>query len=200
MQMFPLCRLRPRRHTSNQASSQLLIGGRDASKSRLHEDVSQIRRFNFSEFKRAESQTGFLKEGLRSAAKPVELAAIPFRRPPSPGAFKMWHRLVRLRQLPAQLAAFRCLPIECLRYRAGTSHFAEKEHFDLELTSVIMNLQKVSDANLARRLGALAVGLDSTEFAGACGNRPSLKEPRRPEPFVDSDARHCSILALSLHW
>ena len=55
--------------------------------------------------------------------------------------------------------------------------------------------QHVSDADLTRGFGGLAVRLNPAEFAGSRGQGSSLEESGGPEPFVDSHGGHDSIFA-----
>ena len=63
----------------------------------------------------------------------------------------------------------------------------EREHFDFEVAGVVSDLEHVANANLARRLGLLAVGLDAAEIAGAGSEGPSFKEAGSPEEFVEAE-------------
>ena len=60
----------------------------------------------------------------------------------------------------------------------------------MELSTVVGHPHHISNADLARGLGGLAVGLNSAEFTRARGQRPRLEESGGPEPFVDSYGGH----------
>src|SRR5271165_4472117 len=92
--------------------------------------------------------------------------------------------LALFRELLARLAAGFGFPIERLCDGCRSGHLAEKEHFNLKVAAVVLDLQQVAGADFARGLGRLPVGMNAAEFKGARGQRASLEESRGPEPFV----------------
>lgn len=90
----------------------------------------------------------------------------------------------------AQVAAGFSFPVKRLRHRGWPANLAESENFDLKVSTIIGHAQPVADANLARGLGGLAIGLNSAQFAGLRRQRPCLEKSRGPEPFVHAYAGH----------
>jgi hypothetical protein len=71
------------------------------------------------------------------------------------------------------------------------------QDFDFKLMGISLDAQQVANANLSGRLGGLIVALDPAQIASTCGQSAGLKEPPGPEPFVNSNAGHKGIQALS---
>jgi hypothetical protein len=90
----------------------------------------------------------------------------------------------------AEFAAGIGFVVESLRDRRRTARVAELQDFHLEDSAVVGDSQHVPDADFARRLGGLAVGLNPAELAGLCGEGACLEESGGPEPFVDADGGH----------
>ena len=87
-----------------------------------------------------------------------------------------------------------CFAIECLSYQRRSSDFTEKQHLDLKLTSLGADLHEVPNANLARRFHRLIVGSNPAQLTGSCSQATRFEESGGPEPFVDPNAGHSSIL------
>ena len=124
-----------------------------------------------------------------SPPKSFNIPPVPLRRPslcPSVGL----HRLFpfRLRLYPLLPAGLRLLK-ERLGHRHRPAHVAQQKHLHLEYPAVVLDLQHVSHADFARGLRRVAIGVDPVQVAGLCRQRPRLKEPRRPQPLVDSYSR-----------
>src|ERR1019366_4763887 len=107
----------------------------------------------------------------------------------------MWHRFTLLCQFSPQLPAHFCLTVERPRNLRRAAHLTEKYDLHLKLARVVLHLQQVADADLARSLGSLSVRRNPAEFARPCSERARLKESGGPEPLVHSHAGHCPILA-----
>src|ERR1019366_2010507 len=89
-------------------------------------------------------------------------------------------------QLPARLG----LAVESLRNRSRAANVAEQQDFHLKVAAVVGNSQAVSNPDLARSLGGLPVGLNPTEFTGACGQGSRLEESGGPKPLVHAHGGH----------
>src|SRR5260370_35747314 len=106
----------------------------------------------------------------------------------------MRHCFALFCQLQAQLPARLRLTVERLRNRRRAAHLTEGQNLHQKIAAIVLHLQKVADANVARRLGWLSVGLDPSEFTCPSGERARLEEPGGPEPLVHSHAVHNLIL------
>lgn len=81
--------------------------------------------------------------------------------------FETRHRFAFLGQLESQCAAGFRLAVERLRNRGGSAHFAQDQYFHLKSAAVVLDLQQIADANVARGFDGLPVGFYAAEFAGA---------------------------------
>ena len=129
-----------------------------------------------------------------SASKPVDFTAIAFRWLALPQRFEMRHRFALFRQLEPQLPARVGLAVERLRNRRRAAHLAENQDFHLKIAAIVLHLQQVADADLARRFGCLSVGFNPAELTCPGSKRARLEESGRPQPLVYSHAGHDSIL------
>src|SRR5205809_3962361 len=117
-------------------------------------------------------------------------AAIAFRWPALGGRFKLLRCFALLCRLQARLPARFCLAVEGLRNRGGAAHLAEKQDFYLKVAALVDHTQHVANADLARSLGRLPVGLNPAEFTGPRRQYPRLEEPGGPKPFIHSHGGH----------
>src|SRR5437016_8302708 len=106
----------------------------------------------------------------------------------------MRHRFALFRQLQPQLPARLCLTRERLRNRRRTAHLTENQDLHLKVATVVLYLQQIAKADLARSLCLLSVGLNPAEFTGPCSERARLEESGSPEPLIHSYAGHNPIL------
>src|SRR5437016_13050417 len=102
----------------------------------------------------------------------------------------MRHRFALFRQLQPQRPALLCLTVERLRNRRRTAHLTEDQDLHLKVATVVLHLQQIADADLARSLGWLSVRLNPAEFTGPSSERARLEESGSPEPLVHSYAGH----------
>src|SRR5580704_14376465 len=112
------------------------------------------------------------------------LPPIPLRRSALGRWRKIHHQLSLLRDFHPQITARLRLPIERARHRRRAAHFAEQQHLHLKIAALGSDLQKVTDPDIARRLGRLAVDLNAAQLTCPRSQRPSLEKPGSPEPLV----------------
>ena len=98
----------------------------------------------------------------------------------------MRKRLSILSSFPAHLFAFFCFAIECHGNARGSTHFAQRQNFDFEVTAGSFDVQAIANLHIARRLRKLAVRLDPPKFTRGCGNGPGLEKSGRPQVLIDS--------------
>ena len=100
--------------------------------------------------------------------------------------------------LLAALPACVGFAVEGLRLGGGAAGVAQGEDFDLKRAAFSLDLEHVAHTHGAGRLGALAIGLNAAELAGAGGKVARFEEAGGPKPFVDTDG--CGGLGgLGLH-
>jgi hypothetical protein len=131
---------------------------------------------------------------LYPTPKPVEFTAIAFRWSAFTRRLEMGDELAILSQLQPQFPALLFLTVERLRERRRTAHITQQQDPQLEVTGVILHLQHVTDADLARSLGWLSIARNPTEFARLCSERARLEEAGGPEPLVHSHVGHSPII------
>jgi len=93
-------------------------------------------------------------------------------------------------QLQSKLAACIGFTTESLGDCRRTTHYAELQNFNFKLVGVSFDAQQVAKADVAPRLGRLAVALNPAEIASPCSHGACLEKPRGPKPFVNANARH----------
>lgn len=81
--------------------------------------------------------------------------------------FETRHRFALFGQFQAQFAAGIGLAVKHLGDRGRSTHFAEREHFDLKSAAVVFDLQHVAGADIARGLDRLSIALNSAQFTSA---------------------------------
>ena len=104
------------------------------------------------------------------------------------------HGLALFGEFEARFAAGIRLAVERLGNGGGAAHLAEFQNLDLEQAAFIFNLQHVAGVDIARWLGAHAAGEDAADVAGLAGEGAGLEEARGPEPLVDADGIHLSMV------
>src|SRR4051794_3162735 len=109
----------------------------------------------------------------------------------------MWHLFALFRGLSSRFLALLCLQIERLRHHGRSAPVAEQQDRNLEIARVVLDVQHISNAHFARGFRWLPVALNPAEFTGSAGNRPRLKKPGGPKPFIDPHAVHHLILVRS---
>lgn len=107
--------------------------------------------------------------GEAPASELDDLSAIAFRWSASGQLFELLHRPALGRHFQTQFVAGLSLAVKRLGHRSRAARFAQQEDFYLEIAARIGHPQHVSNLNLARRLGGLAIGLNSAEFTGSRG-------------------------------
>lgn len=133
--------------------------------------------------------------GLRPAPEVDDFAAIALGWTISGGGFKeCGHGLALGGGFLAGFAAGLGFAVKRLRHRGGAAHIAEREHLDLEDSTIVGDGEHVAFAYLTCGLGILPVELNASQVAGARGERTGLEEAGGPKPLVDSYGRHASIL------
>jgi hypothetical protein len=110
-----------------------------------------------------------IPEGSASPAELDDSSAIAFGGPVGGQLLELTHCLALGCYLQTLLDAGFCFAIESLRDRRGASDVAEQQDFDLKVAAFVGYLQHISDADLARGFGRLAVALDSAETTGMRG-------------------------------
>ncbi len=86
------------------------------------------------------------------------------------------------------------LAVKGLRHRGRTADLAHRQDLHFKVAALGPDLQHVAGLHLARGLGRLMMEFDAAQLAGTRRQGPALEEPRRPQPLVDPDAGHPSIL------
>ena len=84
--------------------------------------------------------------------------------------------------------------VERPRHRSRPANNAEFLDLHLKLFSFRLDLQQVSHANLACRLGRLLVALNAAQVTSSRRQGACLEEPGGPKPFIDAYAIHEVIL------
>src|ERR1700722_10068457 len=108
------------------------------------------------------------------------------------------HQLPLLRHLLPRLLALLGLAIELLCDRRRPQHVAQLQHLDLELPTLVLDAQHVSQAHLACRLGRLPIRGNPVQVARLRSLLPCFEKPRRPQPLIDPSPSHPSILSRPL--
>lgn len=98
-------------------------------------------------------------------------------------------------ELHAQLAAGVGFAIKGLSDSGRAADGTEGKDLDLKLMCFGLDLQQIAKMNFASRFGRLVIGLNSAQVTGAGSESSSLEEACGPEPFVDANAGHGSIVA-----
>ena len=94
----------------------------------------------------------------------------------------------------ASRCTFRRFFIQGLRDRCGTALVAKLTHADRTLQCAEMELQLIADAQILRRLHALAVQPDFAAFKRLLRQGTRLVESCRPQPLIDTHgARYAGI-------
>jgi hypothetical protein len=94
----------------------------------------------------------------------------------------------------ACITALLGFPIERLCHRRRATNIAEQNYIDFKVPTFVLDLQEVTDADVVRSLRGLLVTLNSSELTSAGCHGASFEEPRSPEPFVETHARHDAYL------
>ncbi len=81
----------------------------------------------------------------------------------------MGHGFSFFDELKAGSAAGLGFAVEGLGDDGGAAHFADTENLDLERAGIVLHLQQITDPHFAGGFGGLAVGFNSVEITGACG-------------------------------
>jgi len=99
-----------------------------------------------------------------------------------------------LDHLHAQFPAGLSFAVEGLSHRGRAAHLAEQQDFHLKIAALSLDLQEVADADVACRLHRLLVGFNPAKFAGARRQAARLEKTGRPQPLINANASHWSIL------
>jgi hypothetical protein len=70
--------------------------------------------------------------------------------------------------------------VKGLRHGCGTADSADQQNLNLKNPTLVFNAELVAGANLAGRLGSLAVRLNAANVAGSRGYSACLEEARGP--------------------
>jgi hypothetical protein len=102
-------------------------------------------------------------------------------------------RLALLSSLNSQFAAGFALAIERLRNCRRTTHLAQKQDFQFEISRFCLDVQEVANVYLACRLGRLPIRLNPAEITRARGQSACLEKSRCPQPLINTNAGHDSF-------
>ena len=122
------------------------------------------------------------------------MAAVAFGRASGGQLFKLLEGFALGGDFLAEFAAGFGFAVESLRDGGWAADFTEQQDFDLEVAAVVGDAQHVSYANFACGLGGLCVGLNAAEFTGAGCQGPRFEKAGCPQPLVDPNGGHTSIL------
>gem|GEM_PF-4382961 len=101
--------------------------------------------------------------GLLTPSEPRQLSTIAFGGP-SFKKIELRHRPSFLGELLAKLAAGLCLLVKRLSGGSRAAHLAQLQNFDLELTTVVLDLQQVAHTHFTCRFGWLAIRTDPAQL------------------------------------
>jgi hypothetical protein len=129
-------------------------------------------------------------------AKPQDSPAISFRRACAWRRIEVHHRFPFGGDSGARFPAGISFLIQSLRDRRGPADIAQLKHFDFKIAAFRPDLQHVANVNIPPGFDRLAFALNPSQITRVCGNAARLEEPRRPQPFVQTDTRHVLMLAV----
>ena len=109
---------------------------------------------------------------------------------------KLLHGFALFSEFETRFAAGFSLAVERLRDGGGAAHLAEYQNFNLEQPAFIFNLQHVAGVDIACGLGAYAAGENAANVAGLAVQGAGLEEARGPEPLVNADGIHGSMVTV----
>ena len=92
----------------------------------------------------------------------------------------MRHGFAFFRQLAPQFPALLRLAVKRLRHRRRAAHLADAQNLELKVAALLLHLQPVAGADLARGFGPQPITLDPAEFACPRRQRARLEESRGP--------------------
>lgn len=139
-----------------------------------------------------------MEAGLEIAlAEAIEIAAVAFGGAAGPEAFEAGSGFPLFGGEAAALDAGFGFAVEGLGDGGWATLLGEGEDFDFVFRGVGSDAERVAGLDGACGLGVDTVGLDAAEVTGASGEGAGFEEAGGPEPFVDADAVHASIVEVS---
>jgi len=138
---------------------------------------------------------GLRKRWSAAIAKLDNLAAVALAGPTFRRGREILQSFAVFDELHTQLLAGVGFAIKRLSYSGRAANGTEDKDFYLKLVRFSLDLQQVANMNFAGRFGGLVIKLNSAEVTGAGSESASLEETRGPEPFINANTDHESIVA-----
>lgn len=127
-------------------------------------------------------------------AKLNDAASVALGRPVFGERGVLLHCFALFGEFEAGCAAGLGFAVEGLGLGRGAAHFAEDEDLNLKEAGFVFDLEHVAGVDFAGGFGAEAVGLDAADVASLAGEGAGFEEARSPEPFVDANGIHRSMV------